>query len=152
MKLQGHGHLLTYWLEGIDSEEEQEKVRLYHIEIQDELGKLGIRDRINNNNTTVAVPAPPLKDKMTLAREKVLAEKQQEEERLRKEQTIHEALGEHEEEVDLQVILVDEEEDRRLHSSILNSPISAEVEMDDVPTRTIGHGREDSTASTIPEN
>uniref|UniRef100_A0A8R1HY76 guanylate cyclase n=1 Tax=Caenorhabditis japonica TaxID=281687 RepID=A0A8R1HY76_CAEJA len=158
--IDGYGHLLTYWLEGDDDKTQYQVARE---EIKDRFEKLN-----KNGDSSPSTSAPNSaeissdgrpKDKMTLAKEKVLAERKREEERMLQEQTIHEALGDAEEQVELAQVLVDDDEDHGKNGlddlrSTLSSPTLEDE--DDGEEEEVGKpigndARINSQASTIPE-
>lgn len=119
--------------------------------MNDELSRIMKKD----GELLAAATALKPKDKMTLAKEKVIAERKNEEERLQRQQTLQEALEEHEEEIEMNEVLVDEDEGEGKPKEVdLTSIVSTQMEeLEDEPAgRTIGHGRLDSQASTIPDN
>ncbi|CTQ86710.1 guanylate cyclase [Caenorhabditis elegans] len=148
--IEGIGRILTYWLEGVNAGE-QVKVVEFQNDLNDELSRIMKKD----GELLAAATALKPKDKMTLAKEKVIAERKNEEERLQRQQTLQEALEEHEEEIEMNEVLVDEDEGEGKPKEVdLTSIVSTQMEeLEDEPAgRTIGHGRLDSQASTIPDN
>ncbi|CAL2044801.1 unnamed protein product [Caenorhabditis brenneri] len=148
ISIDGQGFLLTYWLEGMN-EVSKDGVEQFQKEINDDLAK---QNKSEPNSVSSSASSIKPKDKMTLAKEKVMAERKLEEERLQRQQTLHEALEEHEEEVEMSVVLEDDEDRKNGLMADLASIISAPIEEEEEEIgRTIGHGRLDSQASTIPE-
>ncbi|CAI2353855.1 unnamed protein product [Caenorhabditis sp. 36 PRJEB53466] len=146
--IDGYGHLLTYWLEGTV----EEKMIEYRDELQGEIHKLtqGTNGPDGGGESSSAKP----RDKRTVALERAMLDKQQMSEELKKEQTIQEALKDHEEKVEMAEVLVDEQDPRGDADliSVISSPLMDDDDEDGAGVRTIGHGRLDSQASTIPEN
>ncbi|EFP05576.1 CRE-DAF-11 protein [Caenorhabditis remanei] len=144
------GHLLTYWLEGIADGSEL-KVKEYQDALNEDLTKVPAWK--DGEEPVPSVLTVTQKDRITRAKEKVLAEKKQLEERLKRQMTLNEILEDHEEEVEMNVVLRDDDDKHSAIdlASILSAPLDDEDEEEEVG-RVIGHGRLDSQASTIPEN
>uniref|UniRef100_A0A1I7T5F9 guanylate cyclase n=1 Tax=Caenorhabditis tropicalis TaxID=1561998 RepID=A0A1I7T5F9_9PELO len=145
--IEGYGFLITYWLEGLETSAASRVS-----EFQKSMYQM-LEEIAKEPQSAFAWSSSERRDKMAMARERLMAERRMMAERLQRQQTIQEALEEHEEEVEMNVVLKDE--DAKNDSVDLASIISTQPDDDDEEENEIvaGRGRTiDSQASTIPEN